>query len=63
MMKKPDYVNANEAAKMLNCTISNIRRRCIAGEFKGAIKCDCGSNRWLIPTKEVEGDKNASAVK
>ena len=47
-----EYVNAEEAASMINVNKSRIRQICIAGRFKGAFKV---GSIWFIPRDSVKG--------
>ena len=49
---KREYVNAEEAATMIDVNKSRIRQICLAGRFKGAFKV---GSIWFIPRSSVNG--------
>ncbi len=49
---KREYVNAEEAANMIEVNQSRIRQICLAGRFKGAFKV---GSIWFIPRTSVKG--------
>jgi hypothetical protein len=49
-----DYVNAPEAAKMLNVSRSRIGKLCLGGRFQGALKVGAS---WIIPREAVLNHK------
>ena len=51
---KRDYVNAIEAAEMINVNDSRIRQLCIEGKLNGAFKI---GDTWLIPRESVTNYK------
>jgi len=58
MIQKEDieknYVDAPEAAKLLNISRSRVGKLCLAGRFQGALKI--GSS-WVIPREAVSNHK------
>ena len=58
MIQKDDieknYVNAPEAARLLNVSRSRIGKLCLAGRFQGALKV---GTSWIIPREAVSNHK------
>jgi hypothetical protein len=51
-----DYYNTEEAAKKLNISIYNIRKRLERGKYKDVIKCACSRKSQLIAKSEIDAE-------